>query len=63
MNYILIGIVFMFCIEFLSKKKSVEKHLITKINLGWPERILGILFWPICLGVFIYYFLTNLLNK
>ena len=52
--YILIGIFFMFCIEFLLSKENFKKQIST--NLGTTERVLGILFWPICLGVFLYNF-------
>ena len=59
MTYILIGIVFMFCIEYLSSKESVKEHLPAEIELGWGARCAGIILWPICLGVFLYHFLKS----
>ena len=63
MTYIIIGIVFMFCLDFLSTRKSIKIHLAKEFQIGWKERVIGILLWPICLGIFIYNFLINLLNK
>ena len=63
LNYLFLGVIFMFLIEYSSTTKKFKKHLSTPIKFGLWERVIGILFWPICLGVFIYYFLTNLLNK
>ena len=66
-TYILIGIVFMFCVEWGTNTNTFKNHMLfkgsTPIKIGWAERFMGIFFWPVCLGVFIYYFLTNLLNK
>ena len=56
MIYILVGIIFMFCIEFLSTRKSIEIHLSKKFQIGWKERTMGVLFWPICLVIFLYNF-------
>jgi len=63
MTYIVIGIIFMFCVEYLSSKEFIKERLPAEINLGWGERCLGIIAWPVWLGVFIYYFLTNLFNR
>ena len=42
----------MFCVEYLLSLESIQKKLITSIpNIGWTERIMGILFWPIFLGI------------
>ena len=46
----------MFLVEFFSHKVLYEY---TRIELGWPERIIGILFWPVCLCVFLYNFLKE----
>ena len=56
MIYILVGIIFMFCIEYLLNKETIQKHLTSIPNLGWTERIIGILFWPLWLVIFLYYF-------
>ena len=60
MTYILIGIIFMFCIEYLLNKKSIQKQLTYNINIGWTERLIGIFFWPICLGIFLYNFFKTI---
>lgn len=62
MTYILIGIVFMFCIEYLSSKESIKEHLPAEIELGWGARCAGIILWPICLVIFLYNFFISL-NK
>ena len=59
-EYILIGIVFMFLIEYSSKTKKFKKHLPKSIEFGFWERTMGILFWPACLGVFLYHFFKEL---
>ena len=64
-TYILIGIVFMFCIERLSYTDTFKKHIARKkINIndpaiGWMERFIGILFWPICFGYFLHAFIKQ----
>ena len=60
MTYILIGIIFMFCVEFLLSKDKFNQHI--SITLGWKERIMGILFWPVCVGIFFYNFFKQLLK-
>ena len=59
-TYIVIGIVFMFCVEWGSNTDSFKNHMLyknnTRIEIGWAERFMGIFFWPICLGVFLYNF-------
>ena len=55
-TYILIGIIFMFCIEYFSNHISVREYIDRDIEIGWPERIIGISLWPICLGIFLYNF-------
>ena len=55
-TYILIGIAFMFCIEYLFNKKSIQQQLTYIPDIGWVERTIGILFWPVCLGIFLYNF-------
>ena len=62
MIYILVGIIFMFCIEYLLNKETIQKHLTSIPNLGWTERIIGILFWPVCVGIFFYNFFKQLLK-
>ena len=58
-TYILIGIAFMFLFEHFASSNSAKKYY-KKVNksykeFGFWERTLGVLFWPICLGVFLYY--------
>jgi len=59
-TYILIGIAFMFCIEHLLSKEQIQQQLTYSPNIGWTERIIGILFWPICLGIFLYNFFKTM---
>ena len=58
-TYILIGVIFMFCIEYLLSLESIQEKLTDVPNIGWTERVLGILFWPICLCIFLYSFLKE----
>ena len=60
MIYILIGIIFMFFIEYLLNRKTIQKQLRYTVNLGWTERIIGVFFWPICLGIFLYNFFKEI---
>ena len=62
MTYILTGIVFMFLIEYSSTTKKFKKHLSTPIKFGLWERVIGILFWPVCLGVFLNHFFKQILK-
>ena len=62
MIYILIGILFMFCIEYLLSKESIQQQFTYSPNIGWMERIIGVIFWPICLGIFLYNFFKTLLR-
>ena len=61
-TYILIGIAFMFSFEYLMDTKSFKRTQIKfnpklkHINLGIMERIIGVLLWPVWLGVFLYSF-------
>ena len=51
----------MFCIEYILSIEFI-KNQITFPNIGWVERIIGILFWPIWLVIFLYYFFKQLLK-
>ena len=59
-TYILIGIFFMFTLEFFINSKWVKryskKYPRIEADFGFWERTLGIIFWPLCLGVFLYNF-------
>ena len=46
----------MFCIEYLLNKKTIQKQLTYIPNLGWIERIMGVIVWPLWLGIFLYNF-------
>ena len=65
-TYILIGIVFMFFIEQLTRLNKIKKYKKNYpkafIEFGFWERMLGILFWPILLGVFLYNFIKSYLK-
>ena len=61
-TYILIGIAFMFCIEYLLNMDSIKERMTTTSDIEdmiWTKRIIGVLFWPVWLGIFIYNFLTS----
>ena len=60
MIYILVGLIFMFCIEYLLNKESIQKQLTYIPNFGWTERIIGIVIWPLWLGIFLYNFFKKL---
>jgi TRAP-type mannitol/chloroaromatic compound transport system permease small subunit len=60
LNYLLIGVVFMFLVEYALNTPTAKKYSKIYPNLnnqfGFWERIIGILFWPVCLGIFLYNF-------
>ena len=61
-TYILLGIAFMFCIEYLLNMDSVKERMTTNHGLKdmiWTKRIIGVLFWPIWLGIFLYNFFKS----
>ena len=61
-TYILLGIAFMFCIEYLLNMDSIKERMTTTSDIEdmiWTKRIIGVLFWPVWLGIFIYNFLTS----
>ena len=61
-TYILIGIAFMFSFEYIMDTKFFKrtqmkfKPKLKAIELRNTERIIGVLLWPIWLGVFLYSF-------
>ena len=61
-TYILIGIAFMFSLEYFintesyKKTQSKFKSEIVDFEINNLVRIIGVLFWPVCLGVFLYNF-------
>ena len=63
-NYILIGALFMFLIEYLLNSNLTKKYSKTYPNLnnkiGSRERLIGILFWPMWVIIFLFYFLKNI---
>ena len=59
-NYFFIGFIFTFLVDTLIGLKSIKNHPKMKDYIwGWNERIIGILFWPVCLCVFLYNFLKE----
>ena len=62
LTYLLIGTLFMGSVEYILSLDSVRSHLSDIPELGGVERAIGILFWPICLGIFLYNFIKNLLK-
>ena len=65
-TYILIGIFFMFTLEFFINSKWVKryskKYPRIEADFGFWERFVGILFWPILLGIFLYNFFKELIK-
>ena len=64
-TYILIGIAFMFCIEYLLNLESIKKRMSVKHDLNsmiWTQRFIGVIFWPVWLGVFLYNFFKSYFN-
>ena len=63
-TYILIGIVLMFLLEHFTNlerfKKYIKIHPEAFGGFSFWERIIGILFWPILSGVFLYNFIKQL---
>jgi len=59
-KYILIGIALMFLLEYFTNssnfKKYEKKYPKAFIKFGAAERVIGILCWPVLLGVFLYNF-------
>ena len=63
--YILIGIVFMFLMEHITRlirKEYKPKYPKAFMPFSWFERITGIFFWPVLLAVFLYFFLKEFLK-
>ena len=56
MNYLVIGAIFMFTVELIANTKAYKKIKPKGHSIGFKERALGIIFWPICLVIFLYYF-------
>ena len=65
-TYILIGILLMFLLEHFTSLKRFNKYIKTQpeafTGFGFWERIIGILFWPVLLGIFLYNFLKTYFN-
>ena len=59
-TYILIGIAFMFCVEWGMTTNTFKEHMnfkgSTPMKIGLAERIMGISFLPIFVTVFLYNF-------
>ena len=64
MTYILIGILFMFFIDFFTHSKYYKEFEKTnpkaKINFGFLERFFGVILWPVWVVVFFYQFFKQL---
>ena len=63
-TYILIGVIFMFLVEYTLNSPTAKKYSkiypSLKNKFGFWERTIGIIFWPPCLGIFLYNFLKQL---
>ena len=66
MSYILIGVIFLFLLEYFTSLDRFKKYSTmypkAHVGLGFWERVVGVLCWPILLGVFFYNFFKNLLK-
>ena len=60
LEYILIGVLFMFCVEWGVNTNRYKINSKIPAIIGWKERLMGVLFWPIWLGVFLYNFFIQL---
>ena len=63
-TYILIGVLLMFLLEYFTNLKQFNKYIKTQPkafnSFSMWERIIGILFWPILSGIFLYNFFKQL---
>ena len=63
-TYILIGITLMFLLEYFTSLKRFNKYIKTHPEafdgFRFWERAIGILFWPILSGIFLYNFFKQL---
>ena len=55
-NYLFIGVVFMVIVEYLLNRSDIQKHMTVEPELDILQRVIGVIFWPICLSVFLYNF-------
>ena len=64
--YILIGVLFMFLLEHFTTSKKFKKYIKTNPTafktFGFWERLMGILCWPLFLGIFSYSFFKELIK-
>ena len=57
LNYIFIGFVFIFFIDWLLNIDRIKKHpLMVNQTWGWSERTICILIWPLAILVFLVSF-------
>jgi predicted Na+-dependent transporter len=62
-TYIIIGVIFMFSFEYFLKSEKVKKNINLRVkDFDIFERVIGILLWPLYLGVFLYNFFKELLK-
>tara|TARA_Y100001963_G_scaffold27526_1_gene37509 strand:- start:45 stop:248 length:204 start_codon:yes stop_codon:yes gene_type:complete len=62
-TYILIGIIFMFLLEYVTSTNIFKKYKNISPKafeaFGFWERFMGVLLWPILLIIFLYSFLIE----
>ena len=65
-DYILIGVIFMFLVEYTLNTPTAKKYSSIYPNLknkfGFWQRVIGILFWPVLSGIFLYNFIKTYFN-
>jgi hypothetical protein len=53
----------MFCVEFILSRTSIQIYINKDLpKIGILERLMGIVLWPIFLGIFLYNFFKQLLK-
>ena len=60
LEYILIGVLFMFCVEWGVNTDKYKINSKIPAIIGWKERTIGIILWPICLIIFLYHFFKQI---
>ena len=64
LNYIFIGFVFAFIVDFVLNLESIKNHP-KSVNLkwGWGQRIFAVLAWPIGIIIFLFSFIKTTFEK
>tara|TARA_R110001592_G_scaffold348930_1_gene643457 strand:- start:27 stop:233 length:207 start_codon:yes stop_codon:yes gene_type:complete len=64
LNYIVIGFIFAFIIDYMLTSKSFKNHSKTQnTKWGWDEKILAVVIWPIGIIIFLIAFVKQFFKK